>query len=72
MFLPPDTDRTLAHTLHCLVQLQKELRRMLRECSVTETILPRHSLFSSRRVFRSDELHLGLNIGGSNFIFSNN
>ncbi len=60
MIAPPDSENTLTQTLNYLVQLQKELRKMLRDCAISEPIAPRHSLYSSKRVFRADELHLGL------------
>ena len=72
MIFPPETDRALAHTINCLVQIQKELLKLLRDCSVSERVLPHHSLFSSKRVFRTDEMHLGLHYNGNSKTFSLN
>jgi hypothetical protein len=60
MFFIADTENSLNQSLHYLLQLQMELRKMLRECAIGESVSPRHSLFSSRRIFRTDELSLGL------------
>ncbi len=60
MIAPPESENSLTQTLNYLVILQKELRKLLRSCAVSESMIARHSLFSSKRVFRSDELNLGL------------
>ena len=72
MITPNNTEKALAQTLHYLVQIQKELMKLLRECAVSESTLPRYSLYSSKRIFRTDELHLGLNSGLNSAIFSSN
>ncbi len=72
MITPHNTESALAHTLHYLVQIQKELRKLLRECAVGEPTRPRHSLYSSKRIFRADELHLGLNSELNTATFSSN
>ncbi len=63
--ITPHTEDSLSETLDSLVQIQNELRKLLRSCAVTEHSQLRHSLFCSRRVFRSDELHVGLRAANS-------
>ncbi len=58
--MTPHSDDTLTQTLDNLIQIQNELRKLLQSCSVSEPVQTRHSLYCSRRIFRADELHLGL------------
>ena len=72
MIAPPDSEKLLVQTLNTLEEIQKQLRKLLRDCSVSEAILPRHSLFSSKRSFRADELNTGLHFFGNSSGFTLN
>lgn len=49
-----------SQTIYYMVQLRNELVALLRTCAVSEEPALKFSLFSSKKSFRKDELHLGL------------
>jgi len=72
MMCNPESDQALTQELQYLIQIHKELSKLLRDCAVSEPEILRHSLFSSKRVFRSDEMTLGLHSFGKIIVFSVN
>ena len=72
MLCHPESDQDLTQELQYLVQIHKELSKLLRDCAVSEPEILRHSLFSSKRVFRTDELGVGLHSFGKVSVFSEN
>lgn len=70
MFYPPGHEFSLSHTVNRLALIRHELLQLLQADRPRENRHDRYSLFSSGKVYRVDELSLGLK--GSCFVFSQN
>lgn len=55
-----ESEYPFSETIGYMVQMRQDLLKLLRECAVVEESLSKFSLFSSKRVFRKEELALGL------------
>lgn len=58
--LTNEAQYSFSTTLKYMVELQKDLQRLLKDCSVSGGIAPQFSMYSSNRIFRKEELFLGL------------
>lgn len=75
MYYPLNTLQSgnpVSETLENLVQLRRSLLELFIKSKEVESCQPLHSLFSSKRVYRSDELYAGLTPNLSAFGFSKN
>jgi hypothetical protein len=69
---PSQSGSPFSDTFEHLVLIRQALLKVLSNSGNTPPSLPRHSLFSSKKTYRSDELSLGLNSSGYPFEFSLN
>lgn len=51
---------SLSTTIKYMVEMQHDLHQLLRDCAVSGGATPQFSMYSSHRIFRKEELFLGL------------